>query len=259
MTLPGDWPRTPSSLRTVNGVTRLEYDGEASAHHLVDVVYEVDDRPAPVARWIDGMRLLNTINDSLARRILARHRDCGSGSGSCDSDEDGVPIAERADWGCETTAVIAHHYGLSYPSARLGSDWRPSGTEHGEPHRMVKNCRLRARFHAGSDHSSGVSTPLASSRSRSLRGSVGCGARGTGQGREWERAGPEVLASSMTTGRATQWATPALRDQPQSNVGSSVLGPGPAGPSPESSGANTYASASRSHCENTGSGASIQP
>ena len=221
------------------------------------------------------MRLLNTINDSLARRILALHRDCGSGSGSCDSDEGGVPIAERAGWGGETTAVIAHHYGLSYPSARLGSDWRPSGTEHGEPHRMVKNCRLRARFHAGSDHSSGVSTPLASSRSRSLRGSVGCGARGTGQGRgaysaadlcwgadrirEWERAGPEVLASSMTTGRATQWATPALRDQPQSNVGSSVLGPGPAGPSPESSGANTYASASRSHCENTGSGASIQP
>ena len=99
-------------------MTRYEYDEEASELHHMDVVYEVDDTPAPVARWVDAMRRLNTINDALARRIVALHRDCGSGSGVCDSiDDDGVPIAERRDWGCETTALVAEHFGVQYPGA----------------------------------------------------------------------------------------------------------------------------------------------
>lgn len=93
-----------------------EYDEQASELHHMDVVYEVDDTPTSVARWLDAMRRLNTIKDPLARRILALHRDCGSGSGACDSlDEERVPTADRFGWGCETTALIADHFGVEYP------------------------------------------------------------------------------------------------------------------------------------------------
>lgn len=103
-------------------MTRYEYDEEASRRLHMDVVHEIDDRPTPVARWVDAMRRLNSINDSLARRVLALHRDCGSGSGTCDGGFDGDPIAQRVDWGCETTAVIAHHFGIEYPVAPRDAD-----------------------------------------------------------------------------------------------------------------------------------------
>ena len=88
----------------------------------MDVVCEVDDRPTPVARWVDAMRRLNSIDDPLARRVLALHRDCGSGSGACDGGFDGEPMAQRRDWGCETTAVIAHYFEIEYPVALPDSD-----------------------------------------------------------------------------------------------------------------------------------------
>jgi hypothetical protein len=98
-------------------MTRYEYDEEASKRLHMDVVHEIDDRPTAVARWVDAMRRLNSIDDPLARRVLALHRDCGSGSGKCDGSFDGEPIAHRVDWGCETTAVIAHHFGIEYAVA----------------------------------------------------------------------------------------------------------------------------------------------
>jgi hypothetical protein len=97
-------------------MARYEHDEEASQRLHMDVVYE-DDRPTPVARWVDAMRRLNSIDDPLARRILALHRDCGSGSGVCDSGFEDEPIARRVDWGCETTSVIADHFGVEYPAA----------------------------------------------------------------------------------------------------------------------------------------------
>jgi hypothetical protein len=97
-------------------MTRREYDEEASERLQMDVVYEFDDRPAPVSRWVDAMRRLNAIDDPLARKLLALHRDCGSGTGQCDSGEDNVPMVERADWGCETTSVIATHFRVVYPA-----------------------------------------------------------------------------------------------------------------------------------------------
>jgi hypothetical protein len=97
-------------------MTRYEYDEEASERLHMDVVHEFDDRPTPVARWVSAMRLLNSINDPLARKILAIHRDCGSGDGECDSLEDErVPMNDRREWGCETTAAIADHFGVEYP------------------------------------------------------------------------------------------------------------------------------------------------
>lgn len=97
-------------------MTRYEYDEEASERLHMDVVHEFDDRPTPVARWVSAMRLLNSIDDPLARKILAIHRECGSGGGGCDSLEDvGVPMDDRREWGCETTAVIAGHFGVEYP------------------------------------------------------------------------------------------------------------------------------------------------
>jgi hypothetical protein len=96
-------------------MTRCEYDEEASERLHMDVVHEVDDRPARVSLWLDAMRRLNAIDDPLARRILALHRDCGSGTGECDSGLDELPMATRSDWGCGTTAVIATHFGIAYP------------------------------------------------------------------------------------------------------------------------------------------------
>ncbi len=98
-------------------MTRYEYDEEASRRLHRDVVHEIDDRPTPVARWVDAMRRLNSIDDPLARRILALHRDCGTGSGACDSGLEDEPIAQRVEWGCETTSVVAHHFGVEYPAA----------------------------------------------------------------------------------------------------------------------------------------------
>ncbi len=98
-------------------MVRYEYDEEASAAEHMDVVYEVDDSPAPVSRWVDAMRHLNTINDPLARKLIALHRDCGSGgSGVCDDiDDDPAPMDRRGGWGCETTEIIASHFGIEYP------------------------------------------------------------------------------------------------------------------------------------------------
>jgi hypothetical protein len=83
----------------------------------MDVVHEIDDRPTSVSAWVDAMRRLNAIEDPLACRILALHRDCGSGTGECDSDLDEMPMAMKADWGCETTAAIAMHFGVAYSAA----------------------------------------------------------------------------------------------------------------------------------------------
>lgn len=97
-------------------MTRYEYDEEASTAWHMDVVHEVDDSDAPITRWVDSMRRLNTISDPLARQLVALHRDCGSGTGICDSlDDDPEPMRSRSSWGCETTALIADHFGVEYP------------------------------------------------------------------------------------------------------------------------------------------------
>jgi hypothetical protein len=95
-------------------MTRYEYDEEASQRLHMDVVHEIDDVQVPSSRWAEAMRRLNEINDPLARRILALHLDCGSGTGECDSGLDDMPMAIRTDWGCETTAEIATHFGVVY-------------------------------------------------------------------------------------------------------------------------------------------------
>jgi hypothetical protein len=98
-------------------VARFEYDEAASEAEHMDVVYEVpDDKPVPVARWVESMRRLNSIEDPLARRLLKLHRDCGSGTGQCDTADDGlVAIANRSGWGCETTRLVADHFDVDYP------------------------------------------------------------------------------------------------------------------------------------------------
>lgn len=103
-------------------MTGYEYDEEASERLHMDVVHEIDGRPTPVARWVDAMRRLNAVDDPLAREILALHRDCGSGAGECDRDFEAVAMAERRGWGCETTALIAQHYGVEFPTARPVQD-----------------------------------------------------------------------------------------------------------------------------------------
>ena len=94
-----------------------EYDEEASAAEHMDVVHEVpENKPVPVARWVESMRRLNAIKDPLARRLLALHQECGSGSGVCDSSGDEpVAISERSGWGCQTTETIADHFNIEYP------------------------------------------------------------------------------------------------------------------------------------------------
>ena len=48
--------------------------------------------------------------------------DCGSGDGECDSGMESVPMAGRRTWGCETTAIIAAHFGIDYRPADHDSD-----------------------------------------------------------------------------------------------------------------------------------------
>ena len=98
-------------------MARYEYDEAASEAEHMDVVHEVPkDKPVPVARWVESMRRLNAIQDPLARRLVALHRDCGSGSGVCDGlDCQSVPISERSGWGCETIETIAQHFEVRYP------------------------------------------------------------------------------------------------------------------------------------------------
>ena len=96
-------------------MTKYVYDEEASERLHMDVVYEVDDRPGSMSEWLAARRRLNAVKDPLARRIIELHRDCGSGQGECDSGLDNpVPMAERTDWGCETTSLVAAHYGIEY-------------------------------------------------------------------------------------------------------------------------------------------------
>lgn len=101
-------------------MARFEYDEEASAAWHTDVVHEFpEDKPVPVARWVESMRRLNAIEDPLARRVLKLHRDCGSGTGLCDGlDGESVPVLDRSGWGCETTATVAQHFDVEYPEPR---------------------------------------------------------------------------------------------------------------------------------------------
>jgi hypothetical protein len=91
------------------------YDEDASKAHHMDVVREVvhrDEESASKA-WVESMRRLNSITDPLARKILALHRECGSGTGECDCPDDvGQP---GLDWPCETTGLVADHFGVEYP------------------------------------------------------------------------------------------------------------------------------------------------
>ena len=107
----------PAESSYAQCVSRYEYDEEASAALHMDVVHEApDDRPVPVTRWVEAMRRLNGVRDPLARQLLQLHQDCGSGQGVCDSvDDDFVDITQRSGWGCETTEIIATHFGLEYP------------------------------------------------------------------------------------------------------------------------------------------------
>ncbi|MCW2834907.1 MAG: hypothetical protein JWN68_2860 [Nocardioides sp.] len=83
----------------------------------MDVLHEMDAQP-PLARGVDAMRALNSINDRLARSLLALHCDCGTGTGTCDGGSSGDLVARRLTWGCETIELIADHFGIDYPVAR---------------------------------------------------------------------------------------------------------------------------------------------
>lgn len=95
---------------------QYEYDEEASQALHMDVVHEVDDAPVTVERWQESCRRLNEITDALARKVLALHEKCGTGDGQCDGG-----ILEQSGWQfpgwpCETTALIADHFGVEYPA-----------------------------------------------------------------------------------------------------------------------------------------------
>jgi len=91
-------------------MSRFEYDEEASERLHMDVAYEIDERSGSLFNWVEAMRGWNAIDDPLARKILALHRDCGSGTGECDSIDH--ESGERQGWGCETTALIAAHFAV---------------------------------------------------------------------------------------------------------------------------------------------------
>lgn len=97
---------------------RLEYVEAASREWHMDVVHEL---PAALtaeeatAAWVEAQRRLNAITDPLARKLIALHRDCGSGSGECDGDDAPGSAVRGRDWSCETTRIIADHFDVEHP------------------------------------------------------------------------------------------------------------------------------------------------
>ncbi|MFN8195353.1 MAG: hypothetical protein U0R80_13850 [Nocardioidaceae bacterium] len=78
------------------------------------------DAGEPDPHWVEAMRRLNRIQDPFARQVLALHHECGTGRGVCDA---GLPPVEpHVTWGCETTALIAHQFGVAFPVGGLGGD-----------------------------------------------------------------------------------------------------------------------------------------
>ena len=100
-------------------MNRYEFTDGADALLLVDVAPSPDESAVRTARWAEAMRRLSGITDPFARQILALHRDCGSGTGVCDFGLGHRPMAERVTWGCETVALIAHQFGVTYPTGRV--------------------------------------------------------------------------------------------------------------------------------------------
>lgn len=99
------------------GESRLEYDDAASARERMDVVHEVPERSDDEATraWVESRQRLNIITDGLARRLIALHEACGSGGGECDAADDDETHLRGRDWPCETTRLIAQHYGVEHP------------------------------------------------------------------------------------------------------------------------------------------------
>ncbi len=92
-------------------MTKFVYDEDASERLHMDVVHEMDDTPTPAARWVDAMRQLSTINDPLARRLLALHRDCGSGTGVSPDDASSAVEVEDLFRDCHVVGEVETVYG----------------------------------------------------------------------------------------------------------------------------------------------------
>lgn len=92
------------------------YDEEASRTEQMDVVHEVEvHSPAEHRRaWLEAMRRLNAVEDPLARRLIALHRDCGDGEYQCRAcgSADEEPFSR---FPCETLELVAEHHGVSWP------------------------------------------------------------------------------------------------------------------------------------------------
>lgn len=90
------------------------YDEGTSAECHMDVVHEVEphERAQHLASWVESMRRLNAIKDPLARRLVALHRDCSDGEGSCEACEAGSEQASGVSRACETMVAVAEHYGI---------------------------------------------------------------------------------------------------------------------------------------------------
>ncbi len=98
-------------------MNRYECSDGASIWLPVVAPDTADDRE-PDPRWAEAVRRLNRISDPFARQVLALHGECGTGHGVCDA---GLPpVAEHVTWGCETTALIAHQFGVAFPVGGLG-------------------------------------------------------------------------------------------------------------------------------------------
>lgn len=106
--------------RTVLGMeetSRWVYDETASEAEHMDVVHEyvLHSRSQHVAAWVQAMRRLDSIEDPLARKVLALHRDCDGGIGNCDACESEGGFRVRVTWPCDTIEAIARHFGIEQP------------------------------------------------------------------------------------------------------------------------------------------------
>jgi hypothetical protein len=89
-------------------MSRHQYDEEASAAWHMDVVHEVDDSPH---QFLSGWMQCVASTRSTIRSSASSWR--------CTATAD--PVDRRSTWGCETTELIADHFGVEYPRG-LSSD-----------------------------------------------------------------------------------------------------------------------------------------
>lgn len=80
----------------------------------MDAIHEIHDEAVRVAPWLDAMRRLTSINNAFARSFSPCIETVEPGKVPATPKWRDVPIRLSTGWWCETTALVADHFGVKY-------------------------------------------------------------------------------------------------------------------------------------------------